>query len=276
MALENEDLKKMKLEQLEEAINASLDKVSKNSELLLEAPLIFLLLTHPVEGPCVLRAIIACLACEEFDLNDENNIIFDGYCDVVHNPEYEWSTISYTNKDNLRLMNPKDRVYFLQLQPNAKKVVHWFRQLGLARAHVRGELIKLVRETPANSTREAGSKTPIHDFENTFPILYDCLNSTFGLAASNSRIAELTHAFVREIYDPNMPLECLDNRLNLIMGDEHLQRDERRDVARKNRDASLAYRPPKHLDRKETQQMQGEQLLKSAKKYDLNTINSLP
>eukprot|EP00956_Cyclotella_meneghiniana_P042848 scaffold249333_cov87-Cyclotella_meneghiniana.AAC.1 len=121
--------------------------------------------------------------------------------------------------------------------------------------------MQLLAEKADTLTRDAASKTPLQDFQNLYPLIFEALESVFKWSASNSRIAELLHAFVRQIYEPNMPMECLDNRLNMLMGDEFLQRDERRDVAKKNRDSSLAYRKPKHLDRKETQRMQGEQLL---------------
>eukprot|EP00956_Cyclotella_meneghiniana_P028432 scaffold66060_cov25-Cyclotella_meneghiniana.AAC.1 len=80
---------------------AALDKVSKNSELLMEAPLIFLLLTHPVEGPYVMRAVISCLVLEEFDLNEAENIFFDEYCDEVKQPEYKFSTLTYEDQESL-------------------------------------------------------------------------------------------------------------------------------------------------------------------------------
>jgi hypothetical protein len=274
-ALENEELKVMKLEQLKEAIAGALDKVSKNSELLLEAPLIFLLLTHPVEGPYVLCAVIACLACEKFDLNDDTNIWFDDHCRTIHNPEYKFSDLTYDTQAELETMDQKARVYFEQLRPDADKVVHWFRQLGFARAHVRGELIQLLQETPNNSNRQANSNTPLHDFKAKYEIIYDLLYSAFGLSTSNSRITEMVHAFVREIYDPNMPLETLDMRLNHMIGDEYLMRQERREVAKKQRKEGLAHRNPKHLDRKKTQQMQGKQLLNAAKKYNPDVITSL-
>eukprot|EP00956_Cyclotella_meneghiniana_P021077 scaffold37956_cov48-Cyclotella_meneghiniana.AAC.2 len=176
--------------------------------------------------------------------------------------------------DSLDGMDPKERVYFDQLEPNSEDVLHWFRQIGLARAVVREELIVLVQEK--QSDRDPDSKTPLQDFETKYPVLYDLLFSFVGHSASNSRIVELLHAFVRQIYDPNMPMECLDNRLNHMMGDEYVQRDERRDVSKKNRDPSLPYSKPKHLDRKETQQMQGEQMLDGSKKYQASAIAALP
>ena len=64
------------MEQLKEAISDTLDKITKNAEPMFEAPLIFLVLTHPVEGKHVLKAILLCLALEDFDLNEaENNIM---------------------------------------------------------------------------------------------------------------------------------------------------------------------------------------------------------
>ena len=54
MEHEDEEFREMKLEQLQEACSDALNKVSKNMELLMNAPLIFLFLTHPVEGPCCL------------------------------------------------------------------------------------------------------------------------------------------------------------------------------------------------------------------------------
>ena len=274
MELEDEELKATKLEQLNESMAAALDKVSKNSELLMEAPLIFLLFTHPVEGPYVLRAVISCLMLEDFDLNEADNIFFDEYCNEVKQPEYKFRTLNYEDQDSIDAVDPKERVYFDQLQENSGDVVHWFRQIGLARADVREELIVLVEEK--SSDRNPDSKTPLQDFKEKYPILYDLLFSFVGFSASNSRIVELLHAFVRQIYDPNMPMECLDNRLNHMMGDEYVQRDERRDVFKQNRDTSLPFAKPKHLDRKQTQQMQGEQMLKGAKNYNVSAIAGLP
>lgn len=272
MALDDEDHKKMKLEQLQAAVQASLDKVSKNSELLLEAPLIFLLLTHPLEGPCVLRAIIAILADKEFDLNDPDVIHSDEYCDVWDDEKF--NLFRYESDEDLEAMSEKDRAYFLQLKQSANEVVHFFQQFGFHRAVMRKELLSLVKEN--TSVRDVNSRTPLQDFQQSYPIIYESIESAFKWSASNSRIVELLHAFVRVVYDPNMPMECLDNRLNFLMGDEFRQRDERRDVAKRNRDDSLSYRPPKHLDRKETQQMQGKQLLVGAQQFHRTAIESLP
>jgi hypothetical protein len=276
MELEDEELKKMKLEQLTEAIEEALDRVSKNSELLLEPPLVFLLLSHPVEGPCILKAIIACIANEGFDLDDPDNIYFDEYCEVILNPEEKWCQLTYKTDEDRASMSPKVRAYFEQLLPERKKALHFFRQFGFCRALLRAELLSLYNETGISEEDYDDTDTPLADFNAKYPLISEALSSAFQWSASNSRIVELLHAFVRACYDPNMSLECLDSRLNMLMGDEFLQRDERKDLFRKNRDKTLTYRPPKHLDRKKTQQMQGEQLLRNAAKYSTELINNLP
>ena len=76
-ALSDEDLRNQKMDQLQAAIEAGLEKVTKNTELLLEAPLVFLLLTHPVHGPNVLRAVLAVLHTIEDDEEGEASDIDD-------------------------------------------------------------------------------------------------------------------------------------------------------------------------------------------------------
>ncbi|KAL3793086.1 hypothetical protein ACHAWO_005140, partial [Cyclotella atomus] len=190
IALDDEDLKKMKLEQLQAKVQASFDKVSKNSELLLEAPLIFMLLTHPLEGPSVLRAIIAILVEQKFDVNDPDVIWIDKYCEVWSKENFD--SKKYESDEALETMNEKDRAYFLQLRPTADDVVHFFRQFGFHRAVMRKELLSLVKET--TPVRDANSKTPLQDFQKSYPTIYEALESAFKWSASNSRIVELLHA----------------------------------------------------------------------------------
>ena len=59
------------------------------------------------------------------------------------------------------------------------------------------------------------------------------------------------------------------------MYNKHQMRDERCDVFKQKRDKSLAYCGAQHLDRKETQQMQGSHLIESCKKYLQAAIEEL-
>ena len=106
-ALSDEDLRNQKMDQLQAAIEAGLEKVTKNTELLLEAPLVFLLLTHPIHGPNVLRAVLAVLHSigneEEgeasFDIDDfstEEDKYFEADTEMMDEIEgLSWATYNY-------------------------------------------------------------------------------------------------------------------------------------------------------------------------------------
>ena len=79
--------------------------------------------------------MISCLVLEEFDLNEAENIYFDEYCNEVKQPEYKFSTLTYEDQESLDGMDPKERVYFDQLEPNSEDVLHWFRQIGARLPH---------------------------------------------------------------------------------------------------------------------------------------------
>ena len=270
--LDDEDLKRIKTEQLTHAIDDALDKVSKNSELLLEAPLIFLLITHPVEGPYVLRAILACIQSLGVDLDDVDAGMMwtDQDEDVDFNEEDKWDTYTYGDLNDMPI---KERVYYEQLLPTADKVLH-----GLSRAIVRDSLIKLSRESDAGDAapaRRADSETPLHDFKAEYPLIYEALDSVFGFSASNSRIVEMLHSWVRSFFEPNMPREFLDDKLRYLLLDESENKEQRRDISEARRDPTLEWRPAKDQDRKEHETMIGQQLVDSAGPYLPEHVESL-
>ena len=95
--LEDESLKRQKTEQLQAAIECGMEKVSKNTEQFFKAPLVFLLLPHPVEGPRILRMIMRIFyfnAFEDFEYeecyhsNEHDN--FDG-----DEKDLEWGRDDY-------------------------------------------------------------------------------------------------------------------------------------------------------------------------------------
>ena len=105
-ALSDEDLRTQKMDQLQAAIEAGLEKVTKNTELLLEAPLVFLLLTHPIHEPNVLCAILAVLHTikddeegEAFDISDfstEEGKCFEVNAEMMEDIEgLSWATYNY-------------------------------------------------------------------------------------------------------------------------------------------------------------------------------------
>ena len=275
-ALDDAQLKATKKEQLQCAIEVALDKVSKNSELLFEAPLIYLLLTHPVEGPYVLGAILTCVVETGVDLDDVDSgmmWIDDGEdLDMDLLEDLEWNVYTY---GDLEHMPPKMRVYYEQLRPNAETCLRFFRQFGFARAKMKDELVKLLNEMRSQSNRRADSDTPLQDFKKEFPIIFDALECAFGYSASNSRIVEMLHSFVRSFYDPNTPSEFLDNKLRYLLDQEKLLKDERREMSEDRRDESLSWVEPKDQDRKSQQALIGTQLEDSGKQYLREVIEEL-
>jgi len=261
-ALENEDMKAMKKEQLQAAVDCALEKISKNMELMLDAPLIFLLLTHPTEGPKVLRAILGCLEEAEFDINESENVYTDEYDDDMDIEDFPPLNI-----------DKESDVYFAHLLPQAKKVAHFFRQFGLARLIVRDELIQLSKQETPSTNSEKGR---LDDFKKKYPIIFDALHSAFGYSSSNSRIIELLHGFVRSFYDSQTPLEFLDAKLRYLMDKEHQDREERRNMTKKKRDKKSAHKQVKHLDDKPKCAKQGQQLCTSSQRYLTHEIEALP
>ena len=92
--LEDAELKALKTEQLVAALECGLEKISKNTEQFFKAPLIFLLLTHPIEGPRILRMIVRILKWDIPTNSDYAN--FDVNEDYYYN---EHDHVEVENKD---------------------------------------------------------------------------------------------------------------------------------------------------------------------------------
>ena len=85
--------------------------------------------------------------------------------------------------------------------------------------------MKLSRD---DGSSRANSKTPLADFEKEYPVLFDLLESSFGNMASNQRIVEMLHSFVRLFYNPQMQIKFLESKLSYLMEQEYTDREERR------------------------------------------------
>ncbi|KAL7453283.1 hypothetical protein ACHAWC_004950 [Mediolabrus comicus] len=267
--LGNEEIKRQKLDQLQAAADAGYEKMMKNTELFLLAPLVFLLLTHPVEGPRVLRAMLCCLnGCEEIDLND-----VDIYGEADNKPNLDDGTAWGQYKNLSRFTEPEKAWYDVISQDGEDNLLHFWKQFGFQRNCIRNELKRLSRET---TPRDESSKTPLKDFAKAYPIIYESLFAAFGFSSSNSRIVEMLHSFVRGCYDSQVPAEFLRDKLRYLMDQEYQLREERRRLYRSRADPKKKWSAAKHLDRKDTQQMGGEQVQKLTSKYHQGVLDVLP
>ncbi len=271
--LEDEDLKKMKTEQLQAAIECGMEKVSKNTEQFFLAPLIFLLLPHPIEGPRILRMIIRIFMWHsEFDVN-ESFIDIEEHDAIEIEGEDGWGHWKHSDGT----WPEEEKVWFDILskdEETIEELVHYWMQIGLARNCVRAELMKLSKIGVSN--RDPHSKQPVTDFAEEFPILFELLSAAFGFCASNSRIVEMLHAFVRQCIHDQTPVEFLAAKMRYLLDNEYKRREERRAVFKERADQSLQPQKAKHCDRKETQQMEGIQVFESLMQYDQSILEELP
>eukprot|EP00986_Skeletonema_menzelii_P016679 scaffold15440_cov101-Skeletonema_menzelii.AAC.1 len=270
--LEDETLKELKKEQLDVALECAMEKVSKNTEQFFKAPLVFLLLPHPIEGPRIMRMIVRILSeSPDFDLNG------DYYEHPSDNVEVERADGWGTWNHSAGTWPAEEKVWYDILTTDKEAVddlVHFWQQLGLARNCIRAELMKLSKIVEPN--RDPNSKHPMKDFKAEFPIIYEALTAAFGFCASNSRIVEMLHAFVRECIHEQTPTEFLASKMRYKMDNEYKNREERREIYKARAAPATKVQKKKHCDRKETQQMEGQQLMNSFEIYNQNILEELP
>lgn len=267
--LDDEEMKRQKMDQLQAAADAGYDKMMKNTELFLLAPLVFLLLTHPVEGPRVLRAMLCCLnGCEGIDLNG-----VDIYGEADNKPDLDDGT-EWGQYKNLSHFTEPEKAWYEVISQDDENLLHFWKQFGFQRNCIRNELKRLSRQT--TPTNDKPSKTPLNDFAEAYPIIYESLFAAFGFSSSNSRIVEMLHSFVRGCYDSQIPAEFLRNKLRYLMDQEYRSREERRELFRSRADPKKKWSAAKHSDRKDMGQMEGEQLKKLTSKYHQGVLDKLP
>ena len=86
----------------------------------------------------------------------------------------------------------------------------------------------------------------------------------------------MLHSFARQCVREQTPIEFLASKMRYLIDNEYQNRKERRDVFKERADPTKRRQKAKHLDRKETQQMEGEQLLNSSMKYSQSILEELP
>ncbi len=270
--LEDETLKSLKKEQLQVAIEGGLEKMLKNTEEFFKAPLIFLLLPHPVEGPRIIRMMLKILSdCADFDLDLGYEVEDSDLIDIEGADG--WGQFRYTEDT----WPNEERVWYDILTSDKETIenlVHFWQQLGFARNVIREELMRLSKTVQSN--RVPHSKHPMKDFKVEFPIIYEALTAAFGFCPSNSRIVEMLHAFVRECIEEQTPDEFLASKLRYLIDTVYRDREERREVFVERADPKAKFQKSKHCDRKKTQQMEGQQLCSSFEKYHQSILESLP
>ena len=170
-------------------------------------------------------------------------------------------------------MPVEERAWFELLNEGRDDVFHFFRQLGFGRSILRTELKRLSHEVydhdnNSNNIRQADSDTPLRDFYNQYPIIYDCIQASFLRIPSNSRLGEMGHSFSRNFYTSQTPMTRMDHNLNFLINHTYPQRKLRRGIGKSSR---------KHLDSKAKQSKSGAQVkLVGRTKYSFEAMARLP
>lgn len=244
----NPSIRARKLEQVQAGIKGAHDELSKMSDNLLSAPLIFMVLSHPIRGPALIQATVEIMN----DLGEETGNGWNGY--QGERP----STVQY---------------FYDLLNTDKEESVHYFKQLGLMSPCVRDELKKLSWEKPGSRLNE--SSTRLLDFKREYPVIFEALFAAFALMPSNSRLAEQVHGQMRESLKTNQPLKFTDTRQSYVANQLYTMREERRRAARK-RQSPAAKTRVKHSDSKWKVQLEGEHLEQSLREYSTEALLSLP
>lgn len=257
----DDDLRTLKRTQMETGAIAGHAEMVKMSRRLLSAPIIFLVLTHYDRGPALMRAVLAVGVLGGLDLGEAS-----GWGEFAHTPP---------------LIRPADeKAFFDLLIEDKESVAHWLQQLGLMRDCVREDLQRLSNERSAS--RDEGFEA----FFTVYPVIWACLVAKFALMPSATRLAEQLHGGARHGLRDGVSIQSTDSKRAYLMDKEYANRAARRRIAKRDDALRALEKAPskrkrggasaKHCARKSEQQMAGEQLLESGKKYSQYTIDTMP
>ena len=117
---------------------------------------------------------------------------------------------------------PEGEEWYILLYHDKEALTHFYQQLGFNCEVIVSNLKRLSKteSVPVNTEKYDRLDT----FKNMYPILFSCLEATFGLMSSNSRIAEQTHGGIRESSKASESLASTDAQISYITNVQYLQR----------------------------------------------------
>ena len=288
-ASEGEDVKKwekkarLMRDQIDEGIRAGYEEIKKLYQTLLRAPMVFLATLDPKVGPDILRAILAVVEDEGLNIDAADNYHESDTGDKVNESKtLEWGVYKSDDREE---WTEEQKTWYEWLRVDSASLAHWYQQIGLCRGVVLGDLKNLSREMYSeDSERQPNSTTRLRDFYNKYPALFVAYRAVFGLLPSASRIVESAHGIVCQVYDPQVSAGNLNAKMRYKMGINYELAEERRKYVREIRarreEADGEPAKKKHKasdnDRKKTQQMEGEQLIKLCQEYTEEKFRTVP
>ena len=210
----------------------------------------------------------------DFDLEDREDRYMEGlHYESLHGIVHDESMKFRLSPSDVTTMPDDKLAWFELLNEGADDVFHFFQQLGFGRSIIRTELKRLSceeydHENDTNNHRLTNSDTPLRDFYDHYPIVYDCIQASFARIPSNSRLGEMGHSFSRTFYTSQTPMTRMDHNLNFLIKHTYPQRKKRRGIGKSSK---------KHLDSKAKQSKSGEQVrLVANSKYSFEAMKRLP
>jgi hypothetical protein len=246
-----------KRSQIVEGIKAGHKEFQKMYAELFRAPLIFLILSDAVRGPPLLRVLVTILEESDFDMTGDGWGRYDPF-----DPDSD-------NQSEL------GEAYYNLLKDDGDSVKHWYQQLGLAKEIVRDELILLSNKQQESYSDSDGDGIAILQFALAYPVIFEALGATFRYMMSNSRMAELMHAGLRQTIKEGEALFMTEMSRAYMTNEEYYHREERRDLERSKQEETKKKTSVKHDRSKEQQIRVSEQLIESCTGYSRKSLVKL-
>lgn len=153
-------------------LKAGRDEVIKvTRQYLFQVPILILVLCNAQRGPAFLRALLSVLY--------DNRARVDPVI-LIHDIESEeWGSFKYENRAD----RPADEQEWYNLMTKSEDaiddLIHWWRQLCLNYTVLIDDLQKLSKVSTGEELN-AGEGAPLIKFKTEYPVLFDCLYSSFG------------------------------------------------------------------------------------------------
>jgi len=254
-----------RLSQIRRGLCKGRDEMIKiTTRYLLKAPLIYLLLMYQEHGASFLRANLSIL--------HENPLSEYVDADVLI-PDAEsqsWGRHVYANAAD---QPDEDTKWYNILYNHADNVVHFWRQFGLNCECVKTNLQGLSREV---SPLESDEVYLLH-LKKTYPVLFEGLESVFGMMMSNSRLCEQIHGMMRFGLSSTIGMDQSDAIQTYATGLDYDMKRERQETAKSalQQPSKKKYRQVKHNHSKVLQRQLGTQLVEQSKKFGISAKSFL-
>jgi hypothetical protein len=222
---------------------ARLKLIELSTRYLFRFPILYLVLTHRIQGPAFLRALLSLF----YDRMNEDDIAPDILILDFDSRKWGFKRINRSAEPNARPTDPAEAMWFDIIHENIDEAIHFWKQLRLDSDALVHDLQKLSSQTTVSFEKQS-EKDDILIFKDEYPILFECLHSAFGMMPSNSRLCEQIHGMMRQRHRKGIGMDQDDSQQVYVTGTCYEMREQRRRGESINRDGGK--RPAKKQQKK--------------------------